>query len=101
MNNLERYFGNFRRNIAGIDQEFRTAWGMQTIVYADWIASGRLYLPIEERITRDLGPLVGNTHSEPSATGLLMTQAYRRSHEIIKQHVHAGPDDVSITAGFG
>lgn len=99
--NLERYFEPFRRNTAGIDQEFRSPFGMQRIVYADWIASGRLYRPVEDRISRDLGPFVGNTHTETSETGLLMTRAYRESHQIIKQHVNAGPNDVIITAGFG
>ena len=101
MSNLENYFGNFRKNIVGIDQEFESAYGKQKIVYGDWIASGRLYQPIEEKITNEFGPFVGNTHTETSETGLLMTHAYHRSHEIIKKHVNAGPNDLIITAGFG
>ncbi|MDD4425980.1 MAG: aminotransferase class V-fold PLP-dependent enzyme [Mariniphaga sp.] len=101
MSNLESYFEPFRRNITGIDQEYPTASGMQKIVYADWVASGRLYQPIEEKIVCDLGPFVGNTHSEASETGLLMTRAYQQSHQIIKKHVNAGVEDVIITAGFG
>jgi selenocysteine lyase/cysteine desulfurase len=101
MNNLENWFSTFRNNIIGIDQKYPTAYGMQKVVYADWIASGRLYRPIEEKIARDLGPFVGNTHSETSETGLMMTRAYQRSHQIIKKHVNAGPNDVIITAGFG
>jgi len=30
-----------------------------------------------------------------------MTRAYRRSHQLIKEHVNAGPNDVIITAGYG
>jgi selenocysteine lyase/cysteine desulfurase len=101
MSQLENYFSVFRRNIAGIDHEFESAYGMQKIIYADWIASGRLYQPIEEKLVQDFGPFVANTHTETSKTGLLMTQAYQRSHEIIKEHVNAGPDDVIITAGSG
>ncbi len=101
MNNLEKYFYPFRRNIIGIDREFRSAYGMHKIIYGDWIASGRLYKPIEEKISYEIGPFVGNTHSETSATGILMTYAYHRSHEIIKRHVNAGPNDVILTAGFG
>lgn len=101
MDQLENYFGKFRKKIVGIDQEFESPFGKQKIVYADWIASGRLYQPIEDKINHSFGPFVGNTHTETSETGLLMTQAYHRSHEIIKNHVNAGPEDVIITAGFG
>jgi selenocysteine lyase/cysteine desulfurase len=101
MKSLENYFTSFRNNIIGIDQDFESPFGKQKIVYADWIASGRLYRPIEEKITCMIGPFAGNTHSETSKTGLLMTQAYHRSHDIIKKHVNAGPNDVIITAGSG
>jgi hypothetical protein len=50
-----------------------------------------LYQPIEEKLVHDFGPFVGNTHTETSKTGLLMTQAYHRSHEIIKKHVMPVP----------
>jgi len=76
-------------------------YGEKKIVYADWIASGRLYKPIEEKIAKELGPFVGNTHTETSITGTSMTRAYHLAQEIIKKHVNAGLDDVIITAGFG
>ncbi len=101
MGQLEAYFSNFRKNITGIDQEYKTAFGPQKIVYADWIASGRLYQSIEEKLIYEFGPFVGNTHTETSTTGLLMTRAYHHSHEIIKKHVNAGPNDIIITAGSG
>ena len=98
---LESYFERFRRNIVGYDQTFATPYGDKRIVYADWIASGRLYEPIERRLYEELGPFVGNTHTESSVTGTSMTQAYHKAHEVIKQHVNAGPDDVIITTGSG
>ncbi len=97
----EAYFGGFRKNIIGIDHTIRTPFGDKRLVYADWIASGRLYGPIERKIRDTFGPLVGNTHSETSETGRCMTQAYELSHRMIKEHCHAGPNDVIITAGSG
>ncbi|RMF61480.1 MAG: aminotransferase class V-fold PLP-dependent enzyme, partial [Calditrichaeota bacterium] len=44
---------------------------------------------------------VGNTHPETTVTGTSMTRAYHLAHEIIKKHVHAGPDDVILTTGTG
>ena len=101
MDNLEKHFHKFRKNIVGINQKFESPYGIQTINYADWIASGRLYSPIEDKILNDMGPFVGNTHSETSETGLRMTHAYQKSHELIKKHVNAGSNDVIITAGSG
>lgn len=101
MSSLESYFEPFRRNIVGWDQTFETPYGQKPIVYADWIASGRLYAPIERRLSDEIGAFVGNTHTESSVTGTRMTQAYHRAHELIKAHVNAGPEDVIITTGSG
>lgn len=101
MGQLESYFKAFRDQIIGIDQSFTSPFGKKKIVYADWIASGRLYRPIERKLQDEFGPFVANTHTETSETGALMTTAYQLSHRIIKDHVHAGPNDVIITAGFG
>ncbi len=101
MSNLEKYFEKFRSNIVGIDQTFQSPYGEQKIVYADWIASGRLYAPIENKITNIIGPFVGNTHTETSETGIRMTQAYHKSHQLIKKHVNAGANDIIITSGSG
>lgn len=98
---MESYFEQFRRNTIGHDLEYETPFGWQKLIYADWIASGRLYRPIEERLTNDIGPFIGNTHTETSETGTSMTKAYHEAHKRIKKHVNAGPKDVIITAGFG
>ena len=101
MSEQEIYFSKFRKNIVGIDTEFETPFGTKIIIYADWIASGRLYKPIEEKLCETFGPFVGNTHSEASVTGTTMTLAYHQAHHIIKEHVNAGKDDVIITTGSG
>ncbi len=98
---LEDHFNAFRKNIVGIDATFQSPYGEKKVIYADWIASGRLYGPIEDKIKNEFGPMVGNTHSESSETGMVMTRAYHKAHQIIKEHVHAGKDDVIITTGFG
>lgn len=101
MSNLENYFAKFRNNTVGINQTFNSPYGNKKIIYADWIASGRLYAPIEKTISETFGPWVGNTHTETSVTGTTMTRAYHEAHNIIKKHVNANTDDIIITAGFG
>ncbi|MCJ7820596.1 MAG: aminotransferase class V-fold PLP-dependent enzyme [Bacteroidales bacterium] len=101
MTDTEKYFDSYRRKIVGINYEIKTPFGLKKLVYADWIASGRLYGPIEERISKDIGPMVGNTHSESSATGKAMTEAYHLAQKIVKRHVKADDNDVLIFTGSG
>jgi len=101
METLEKYFEKFRKNIIGIDSTFESPYGLQKIIYADWIASGKLYEPIEQKMLHDFGPMVGNTHSEASETGVTMTYAYHIAKKIIKKHCNANQEDVIISAGSG
>ncbi len=101
MVNLAEYFSKFRNDIVGNDLEYKTHFGIQKMIYADWVASGRLYRPIEDRISKIIGPWVANTHTETCESGQLMTKAYHHAQHIIKEHVNAGPGDVLITSGFG
>ncbi len=101
MSELEKYFKPFREQIIGKDATFESPYGTKRILYADWIASGRLYESIEKKLQVQVGPFVGNTHTETTLTGTLMTKAYNRSHQLIKDHVNAGPNDAIVTAGYG
>ena len=101
MSDLEKHFSRFRNNIEGINTEIGTPEGRKRLVYADWIASGRLYKPIEKKISEDIGQMVGNTHSESTATGMSMTKAYQLAHKLVKDHVKANEDDVLLFTGSG
>ena len=98
---LEQYFQKFRQHIIGIDQEFESPFGKQKIIYTDWIASGRLYRPIEEKLNNEFGPFVANTHTETTVSGTAMTKAYHEAKRIIKSHVNCNDDDVLLVTGTG
>ncbi len=98
---LEKYFERFRKEIIGIDESFETPYGIKKMIYADWTASGRLYRPIEEKMLRDFGPFVANTHTETTFSGSAMTLAYHHAREIIKRHVNAGDNCALICEGTG
>jgi len=98
---LDRFFARFREGIVGLRHTIAGPHGEQPLLYADWTASGRLYAPIERCLVERFGPLVGNTHSESSTTGVVMTHAYQHAQAVLKEHVHAGPKDVIITQGSG
>lgn len=101
MSNLENHFKKFRKNTVGNEARFYSPFGKQTIVYGDWIASGRLYKPLEKRMLKDFGPYVANTHTETNVTGTLMTKSYHEAQNLIKKHCNAEPNDVLMHAGYG
>ncbi len=98
---LERYFAPFREKVIGYNQQFRSPYGNQRIVYADWTASGRLYQPIEDLINQQIGPFVANTHTETNVTGSSMTMAYHHAKDLIKRHVGAAESDILISSNSG
>ena len=98
---LEIFFSPFRKNIIGHRQIFESPFGKKEIIYADWTASGRAYQPIEECIQKEIMPFLGNTHTETTITGTLMSKAYEEAKGIVKKHVNANNDDVLIFCGTG
>ena len=99
---LSEHFEPFRKNTIGYDAEMLLADGSKApLVYADWVASGRLYKPVEDFLTDTAGPLVANTHTETTFTGTTMTHAYHEARSIIKKHVNASADDSLFLVGFG
>ncbi|WP_282048963.1 aminotransferase class V-fold PLP-dependent enzyme [Maribacter aquivivus] len=98
---LELHFAKFKSHVVGENAVFETVYGTQNLLYADWIASGRLYGPIEDTMRNKIGPMIANTHSFSSETGKASTYAYRHAREIIKKHVNANKNDVLVTAGTG
>lgn len=101
-NSLQSYFNQFRKQIIGIDLKIKTPYHDSiTVIYADWIASGRNYALIEDCFRHQIMPFVANTHTETNSTGMAMTIAYKEARNIIKKHVHASSDDVLISSNSG
>ncbi|MFH7017321.1 aminotransferase class V-fold PLP-dependent enzyme [Flavobacterium sp. FlaQc-47] len=99
--NLETHFSKFRGNTIGVSHSFKSIYGKQKLLYADWIASGRLYFPIEEIMLNKIGPMIANTHSFSSETGKASTYAYQHARALIKRHVNANESDCLVTTGTG
>ncbi|MGG3452644.1 aminotransferase class V-fold PLP-dependent enzyme [Paenibacillus rhizolycopersici] len=97
----ELEFEVYRENTIGYRHPFVTPYGIQTLRYADWAASGRLYRPIETKLAQEFGPFAGNPHTAASFTGTAMTTAYEEAKRIVKHQVHAGPNDILLFEGTG
>ena len=101
MKTTERHFQNYKENIVGQDTVLDLPYGRKKLIYADWIASGRLYKPIEDLISNKIGAMVANTHSYSSETGQTITLCYGKARQIIKDHINAGKKDILLTTGSG
>ncbi|HVU94034.1 MAG TPA: aminotransferase class V-fold PLP-dependent enzyme [Puia sp.] len=101
MQALESYFSPFRRNILGQDQCIDTNHGSKPLVYADWTAAGRAYMPIEQYLQSDILPLFANTHTETTHTAKATTKAYEAAKRTIKTHVNANENDALLFCGSG
>lgn len=95
------YWNQFRKNIIGNDLTFRNEYGQHKVLYADWIASGRLYRPIENMLTEEVGSVVSNPHSYSCYTGTKITELYKEARAHIKRHVNANRNDILVTVGSG
>jgi len=98
---LESYFEQFRKKTIGVNSKIHTPFGEKDLIYADWTASGRLYEDIEKLLIEQIFPYVGNTHTETSFTGYVMTQAYHYALKKIKEHVNANDNDAIISQYSG
>ncbi len=99
---MEHFFSAYRNNTIGQHTTIQTPYHQAIrIIYADWTASGRMYLPIEERMLKQVFPLVANTHTDTNYTGSAMTYAYHQARQIIKDHVGAAPQDILISSNSG
>ncbi|NNE26551.1 MAG: aminotransferase class V-fold PLP-dependent enzyme [Saprospiraceae bacterium] len=98
---LEEYFSKFRYNVIGHDLKLETPFGSKQMIYADWIASGRMYQPIENILNNKIFPFVANTHTQTTTSGCTMTLAYAQAREIIKKHTNASDEDILISSNSG
>ncbi|WP_456276846.1 aminotransferase class V-fold PLP-dependent enzyme [Bacillus sp. AK128] len=101
MDNLEKYFYTYYDQIIGNQDIFHSPYGKKKILYADWTASGRLYRPIEDKISQQFGPYVANTHTESNITGKLMTIFYHEARQLIKRHLNADDSHILLFEGTG
>ena len=101
MKELELFFKEIEANVIGRNASFEGPYGTKNVLYADWVASARMYQPIEDKIRDFVLPFVANTHTESNITGTAMTRAYNESKRIIKNHVNANASDKLIFCGSG
>lgn len=94
------------QEVVGRNTLFASPYGDKALCYADFTASGKSLLSIEQYIQREVMPLYGNTHTTTSITGLQSTCFRHEARQIIAQAVNAkitgrGAEDCVLFTGTG
>lgn len=101
LNDSELSFSTIRKNIVGHDQVLDGPFGPRRLIYADYVASGRSYQPIENKIRDHVMPLYANTHTEASATGRQSTAFREQARALIATSLGANEQDAVLFCGSG
>lgn len=95
----EKRFAPFRRHIIGIADKAPTFLGSQKMIYADWITSGRMYWPIEEKFIHKVYPWVANPLSHASIGGDISKKVFAQVKGLIHKHLNARNHDRVLPLG--
>ncbi|MDE8602563.1 aminotransferase class V-fold PLP-dependent enzyme [Marinomonas sp. RSW2] len=99
--NEETLFARIREGVIGKNTQINTPFGLRTLTYADYTASGRSLDFIEDAIRHNVLPLYANTHTEANATGQQTTAFREQARQKIRKAVNATSEDLVLFCGSG
>lgn len=99
--NKENIIEYLRNGLIGEGMNFQTPFGCKKLIYADYTASGRSLLQVENFITEHVLPYYANSHTQASYCGGYITQLREEARSIISDAANAGDDCSVIFSGSG
>ena len=93
--------GDLRAGIIGENLRYKTPFGQQTLIYADYTASGRALQQVEDFVSKHVLPYYANSHTTASFCGAYITDLREKARQVIADQTNAGPDCSVIFAGSG
>jgi len=87
--------------LVGKDATIDGPFGRKTMVYADYVASGRALVQIERFMLEEVLPYYANSHTEASYCGGFMTRLRQEARGVIAAHCGAGAGHAVIFTGSG
>jgi selenocysteine lyase/cysteine desulfurase len=96
MTDPERLVEYIRDSVIGDDEAFSGPFGVRRVTYADYTASGRSLVFVEDYIRDQVMPLYANTHTESSGTGRQTTCFREDARDIIRDACGADREDYAV-----
>jgi selenocysteine lyase/cysteine desulfurase len=90
-----------RAGLIGNDAMIDGPFGLKPLVYADYVASGRALMQVEEFVLAKVLPFYANSHTEASYCGGFMTRLRREARAAIGECCGATNEHAVIFAGSG
>jgi selenocysteine lyase/cysteine desulfurase len=90
-----------RAGLIGNDAMIDGPFGRKPLVYADYVASGRALMQVEEFVLAKVLPFYANSHTEASYCGGFMTRLRREARAIIGECCGATGEHAVIFSGSG
>ncbi len=88
-------------DLIGNDAQLAGPFGTKTLVYADYVASGRALAVVERFVLENVLPYYANSHTEASYCGGAMTSLRRAAREVVAQCCGADERHAVIFTGSG
>ncbi len=92
---------DLRGGLIGDGVVFDAGFGPQSLLYADYTASGRALRQVEGFVAEQVLPFYANTHTEASFCGGVMTRLREAGRAEVARLTGAGPDCHVIFTGSG
>ena len=90
-----------RGGLIGDGKPIDGPFGRKTLLYADYVASGRALRQVETFMLEEVLPYYANSHTEASYCGEFITRLRHDARETIARQIGAGSDYSVIFAGSG
>jgi len=87
--------------LIGKNAEIQGPFGPKPLVYADYVASGRALMQVEQFVLEHVLPYYANSHTEASYCGGFITRLRREARAAIGRCCGANADHAVIFAGSG
>ncbi|MFV0383132.1 aminotransferase class V-fold PLP-dependent enzyme [Paracoccus sp. (in: a-proteobacteria)] len=92
---------SLRAGLIGEGLTFEGPFGPRTLIYADYVASGRALRQVEDTILHEVLPLYANSHTEGSHCSAFITRLRRDARAVIARHCGADDSHATIFTGSG